>query len=443
LGRKGGAAALMGEGLPVTERAERRQVGATGRPQSHTGLTRSLAALQSRDYLLFWSGMTVSMVGMWMQALATNWVVLAQITKSAAALGWINFASALPMLVLSLFGGVAADRRDKRRILFVTQTVLMLLAFLFAVLVASGHLRLWHVLLMSVLGGVAAAYDMPAFQAYYPTLVKREDLAQAIALNQASFHGSRLIGPALGGLAIQWWGASSAFVANGLSFVAVLVALILIRARPGPAESGRGSTFAAMAEGLRFVRQDVRLQSLMGITALTTLLVFPNIAVLLPLYAQVVLHMGPGGMGGLMAASGLGALVGAVALLGIAPRARVQRIALGMGAIPVGLTVLAHSHLFWLSAAAVAVQSVGLATAMGLVATILQQSVPDHLRGRVMSVHGMMFVGIMPFAALLVPGIADRLGLPRELQIAAIFYALVGAVLLVRLKGAPADDKKV
>src|SRR5262249_52320194 len=152
-----------------------------------------------------------------------------------------------------------------------------------------------------------------AFQAYFPTLVAREDLPQAIALNQSSFHGSRLIGPALGGLAIRWWGASSAFVANGLSFVAVLVALILVRARPGPAESGRGSTFAAMAEGLRFVRRDVRLQALMGITALTTLLVFPNMAVLMPLYARTVLGMGPGGMGGLMAASGLGALAGAVA----------------------------------------------------------------------------------------------------------------------------------
>jgi MFS family permease len=425
----------------VAEGAERGQAGATGRRRGGLGLSGSLAALRGRDYLLFWSGMTVSLVGMWMQSLATNWVVLAQITQSAAALGWINFASALPMLVLSLFGGVAADRLDKRRILFVTQTVLMLLAFLFAALVAAGHLLLWHILLLSALGGVAAAYDMPAFQAYYPTLVKREDLSQAIALNQASFHGSRLIGPALAGLAIAWWGAPSAFIANGLSFVAVIVALVLIRARPGPADRRRGSTFAAMAAGLQFVRRDVLLQSLMGITALTTLLVFPNIAVLLPLYARTVLGMGPGGMGGLMAASGLGALVGAVGLLGVPAEARVSRIGLGMCAIPAGLTVLAHSHWFWLSAAAVVVQSLGLATAMGLVATIIQQSVPDELRGRVMSVHGMMFVGIMPFSALLVPGIAERLGLLRELQIAALLYALIGAFLLGRLRGAPVTSR--
>jgi MFS family permease len=422
--------------MSVTERAERGQAEATGRRHGGPGLSGSLAVFRSRDYVLFWSGMTVSMVGTWMQALASNWV-LTNITLSAAALGWVNFASALPMLVLSLFGGVAADRLDKRRILFVTQTVMMLLAFLFAALVALGHVRLWHILLLSALGGVAAAYDMPAFQAYYPTLVKRQDLSQAIALNQASFHGSRLIGPALAGLAIAWWGAASAFIANGLSFVAVIVALVLIRARPGPADRRRGSTFAAMAAGLRFVRRDVLLQSLMGITALTTLLVFPNIAVLLPLYARTVLGMGPGGMGGLMAASGLGALVGAVALLGVPAEARVPRIALGMCAIPAGLTVLAHSHWFWLSAAAVVVQSLGLATAMGLVATIIQQSVPDELRGRVMSVHGMMFVGIMPFSALLVPGIADRLGLLRELQIAALLYALVGAFLIGRLRGAP------
>lgn len=396
--------------------------------------------LRRRDYLLFWSGMTVSMVGMWMQVLALNWVVVDRLTQSAAVLGWINFAGSVPMLLFSLFGGVAADRRDRRRILLVTQAALMGVAFTFALLVARGTLALWHVLLLSALGGLAAAYDMPAFQAYFPTLVKREELPQAIALNQASFHGSRVIGPALAGVAIKVWGVTSAFIANGLSFGAVIVALLVIRKRPGPADARRSSTFSAMTEGLRYVAGDARLQALMGLTALTTLLAFPNIAVLTPLYAREVLGAGPGGLSTLMSISGLGAMLGALGLLGVAAEARERRIGFGIVAVAVGLSVMGHSRSLWLAAGAMLLLSYGLASAMGLVATILQASIPDALRGRVMSVHQMMFVGIMPLAALLAPGFAERFGLPRELQLAGILYALVGAWLLRRLGTAGASD---
>jgi hypothetical protein len=293
------------------------------------------------------------------------------------------------------------------------------------------------VLLLSALWGLAAAYDMPAFQAYYPTLVRREDLPQAIALNQASFHGSRVIGPALAGLALGWWGAPSAFVANGVSFGAVILALLVIRACPEAADVARGSTLGAMKEGLRYVARDARLQALLGLTAITTLFVFPNFAVLPPLYAREVLSTGPEGLSALMSASGLGALLGALALLRVAPERRIRRIAEGTVAVTLGLLVLGHTRALWLAVVAMALLSFGVGSAMGLVATIIQATVPDSLRGRVMSVHGMMFVGIMPFAALIVPGTAERLGLSREIQIAGILFGLLGALLLRRLRAAP------
>jgi MFS family permease len=393
----------------------------------------TIQVLLERDYLLFWGGMTISMVGMWMQTMALNWVVVNQLTRSAAVLGWINFASSVPMLLFTLLGGVAADRQDRRKILLVTQFVMMALAFVFAWLVAQKGLALWQVLLLSALGGLAAAYDMPAFQAYYPTLVRREDLSRAIALNQASFHGSRVVGPALAGLAIAWWGAPSAFIGNGLSFGAVILALLLIRTRPGPGNNSRGGMRGALAEGLRYVARDPGLQALLGLTAITTLFVFPNFGVLLPLYAREVLSTGPGGLSLLMSTSGLGALLGALALLRVAPERRVRRIAEGIAAVTVGTLILGQTRSLPLAAAATALLSFGVASMMGLVSTIIQATVPDALRGRVMSVHGMMFVGIMPFAALIVPGVAERFGLPLEMQLAGVLFGVLGTFFLRRL----------
>jgi MFS family permease len=381
--------------------------------------------------------MTISMVGMWMQQMALNWVAVNQLTRSAAALGWINFASSLPMLLFTLLGGVAADRWDRRKILLVTKAATMALAVVFAYMLSRGTLTLWHVLLLSALGGLAAAYDMPAFQAFFPTLVERRDLPQAIALNQASFHGSRVIGPALAGLALGAWGAPSAFIANAIGFGAGILLLCLIRARPAPGDVSGGSALGALSEGLRYVAGEPRLQGLLGLTAITTLFVFPNFAVLLPLYAREVLGTGPGGLSFLMSCSGLGALMGALALLNVAPERRVRRIGVGCVAVTVAILIMAQTRTLSLAAAAMALLSFGVSSAMGLAATIIQATVPDALRGRVMSVHGMMFVGIMPFAALIVPGAADRLGLPGELQVAGILFGVMGAFLLRRLCVAP------
>lgn len=262
-----------------------------------------LRALRNREFALFWSGQAISQTGTWMQQFAQGWVVTT-LAASAFALASVNFAASIPILIMTPLGGVAADRMERRRILLVTQSVLAVLAVLMGALIQAGHLRLWHVWLIAVLLGLATAYDLPAYQSFFPQLVEREDLPQAIALNQAAFHGSRIIGPAIASWFVAQWGMAAAFFANGASFLAVIASLLLIRPR---AAMGGGTAHMrlSMAGGVRYVRERPHILALLGITAITTMFVFPNAATLMPFYAKHVLQVGAGGLGLMMAASGL------------------------------------------------------------------------------------------------------------------------------------------
>ena len=204
-----------------------------------SGGTRNvLHVLGSREFALFWSGQTISQTGTWMQQFAQGWVVTT-LAGSALALASVNFAASIPMLILMPFGGVAADRMERRRILLVTQSVMAVLAVLLGVLIQAHRLRLWHVWLIALLLGLATAYDLPAYQSFYPQLVETEDLPQAIALNQATFHGSRIIGPAIASWFVALWGMAAAFFANGASFLAVIGSLLLIKPRAATAAKPR------------------------------------------------------------------------------------------------------------------------------------------------------------------------------------------------------------
>ncbi|MBI3964541.1 MAG: MFS transporter [Chloroflexi bacterium] len=400
-----------------------------------SGLRSALpSVLRHRDFRLFFGGQAISLTGTWMQMLAQSWVVMG-LTSSALALGAINFAVSLPMLLFTLLGGVAADRWDKRRILLVAQSALMICAFILGTIVALGELQIWHVVAVAVLVGLATAYELPATQSLVPELVERHEISQAIALNQAVFHGSRLIGPALAGGFIAAFGATSAFFANGLSFVAVLVSLLLIKSRPRRPGLVPASQLSALREGLAYVWQSPRLRTLMGLTSLITLFVFPNLVVLMPLYAQDVLGLDAAAMGLLMAASGFGSLVASIGMLRVATEQRGLRIAQGAAASGLALGLLAVAPSVWMAAPTVWVLSFGLSLAMGLTATIIQQSVPDALRGRVMSVHTMMFVGVMPFATLGISGLSDLIGQTNQLGLSAVLFSF-GALALWRLDAA-------
>ena len=427
----------MKTGVPDQETGASRRFGPGGEVAAEASAGNSarsgLRALRNREFALFWSGQAISQTGTWMQQFAQGWVVTTLAT-SAFALASVNFMAAIPTLMLMPFGGVAADRLERRRILLVTQWVMAVLAVLMGVLIQTGGLRLWHVWLIALLSGLTTAYDLPAYQSFYPQLVEREDLQQAIALNQAAFHGSRIIGPAVASWFVTWWGMAAAFFANGASFLAVIVSLLLIRPKAPSTGGGPVNTRRFMAEGVRYVRERPRMMALLGITAISTAFVFPNVAVLMPFYAKHVLHAGPGGLGAIMAVSGAGAFLGATALFALPGRARIAWIMTAVAVITLMLSVLAWSRSLALSVVTVAILSFGISSSLGLASVMVQESVSDVLRGRVMSLYSLAFTGVMPFAALAVGWLSDVAGMRRELQLAAALYGMCGVLLTAMLR---------
>ena len=386
-----------------------------------------LRVLRNREFFLFWGGQAISQTGTWMQQFAQGWVVTT-LASSAFALASVNLAASIPTLILMPFGGVAADRIERRRILLVTQWAMAALAILMGVLVQTGHLQLWNVWLIALLLGLATAYDLPAYQSFYPQLVKKEELPQAIALNQAAFNGSRIIGPALASWFVARWGMAAAFFANGASFLAVIGSLLLVRPRAA-ASKGPINTRRFMTEGLQFVRESPHMLALFGLTAITTMFVFPNVAILMPFYAKHVLQVGPGSLGAIMAVSGAGALLGATCLLALPRSTRMGWIMSALVVIKFALFALAFSHNLGLTIVAVAILSFGISSSLGVASTMVQESAPDALRGRVMSLYALAFTGVMPFAALAVAWLADVIGMRRELIVAAVLYSVCGLLL--------------
>lgn len=417
----------------ITKQQEKEQDAAPAGSEKRGGLA-VLRVLRHREFAVFWAGQAISLVGTWMQAFAQGFLVTG-LTTSALALGLVNFASSIPTLVLMPFGGVAADRMDRRRILVWTQWSMLILALAMGALVQTHRLQLWHVYIIALLLGIATAYDLPAYQSFYPQLVERKDLPQAISLNQAAFHGSRIIGPAAASALVALWGTAAAFFANAASFLAVIITLGMVRPRPPRPEASQGSVWSFMREGFYYVRDRPSVRAVLGLTGITTLCVFPNMAVLMPFYARHILHVGARGLGWLMSMSGTGALLGAILLLTVPADRRVGRIALAAAVILITLSILAWSRSLWISAAAVAFQSLAISTSLGLASIMVQEMVPDALRGRVMSLYSLMFTGVMPFASLLVTWLADAIGMRHELQIAAVVYGVVAQLLMWQLRG--------
>jgi len=280
--------------------------------------------------------------------------------------------------------------------------------------------------------GLATAYDLPAYQSFYPQLVGREDLPQAIALNQAAFHGSRIIGPAIASWFVAQWGMAAAFFANGASFLAVIGSLLLIQPRDATGGTTKGRL--SMAEGVRYVREHPQIVALLGLTVITTMFVFPNAATLMPFYAKHVLQVGAGGLGVVMAVSGAGALLGAMFLVALPRRFRIRWIMTALVVIALSLSALAWSRYLAVSVAAAAVLSFGISSTLGVASTMVQESVPDALRGRVMSLYSLAFTGVAPFAALAIARLADVIGMRRELLLAAVLYGVCGVLLMPMLR---------
>jgi MFS family permease len=388
-------------------------------------------ALKVRDFRLYWTGQTISLIGTWMQAVALN-LVIVTLTKRNRDLGLLQIASSAPMVVLTLFGGAIADRGDRRKILIVTQIALMLLAFAFAGLVYWGTLTLPIIMGIAFLSGTAAAFDLPASQALAPQLVPPHQIPEAIALIQSAFHGSRVLGPALAGALIAPLGFVGMFTLNGLSFLAVIFTLVVIRPVDRRKARPPGAGAAAISEGLSYVwhRKDAR--AMVTLSALNAIFVFPFMIVLMVAFLTHVIGADKRDFAITMATSGVGAFIGAITLLRVPPEQRQRRIF--FVAMGIGVMLAAVSFTRWvpLTAACVCVLGYCTSTTMGLVSTILQSTVPDELRGRVMSINMLLFIGLMPLAALGGGALSDAVGLPWVMLGSAALYLVLATTVLVR-----------
>ena len=369
----------------------------------------ALRSLRARNYRLFISGQLISLIGTWMQTVAQAWLIY-RLTGSAALLGLIGFAAQIPVFVLAPLGGVIADRVNRHRVLIATQTSMMVLALMLAALTLSSRVAVWEVFTLAALLGVANAFDIPARQAFVAEMVEREDLANAIALNSSMVNGARIVGPAIAGLVVAAVGEGWCFLINGLSYVAVLAALLRMHVKPSGAPSSMPSAWDSIVEGFAFAWQKTPVRALLLLLGLVSLMGMPY-SVLMPIFAEEILHGGPDSYGLLMSASGVGALA-AAATLTVRKSVRglgrwVALSAAGFGVCLIGFSV---SRALWLSALLLVPAGFCMMMEMASSNTLIQSMVPDRLRGRVMAVYSMMFMGMAPLGALMAGALAQPLG---------------------------------
>lgn len=383
-------------------------------------------SLKHRNYQYFTSGQIISLCGTWMQTVAESWLVY-RLTGSAVLLGLVGFSSQIPVFLIAPFGGAIADRSNRRRILMITQSSAMVLAFIYAALTLSGAIQVWEIFVIAVLLGVINAFDIPTRQAFVPDLVGKEDLINAIALNSSMFNGARIIGPAIAGILVAAVGEGWCFFINALSYIAVLTGLSLIKVESPPRSSANTSIFAGITEGFQYVWHTKPILILMGLLAVISLMGMPY-AVLMPIFAKEILHGGASSLGLLMGASGCGALIGALTLASRKGIKGLGRwVAFASSGFGIGIILFSFSRSFWLSAILLVPVGFSMMIQMASSNTLVQSLVPDNLRGRVMAVYSQMFMGMAPFGALLAGSLAGHIGAPLTVAFGGI-VCIIGSI---------------
>lgn len=389
---------------------------------------RVLAALRHYDFRLFWFGQLISLVGTWMQVVGQGWLVL-QLTNSPLFLGLVSSMAALPVLVLSPLGGVLADRFNKRKLIVVTQLLVMTFAFVLAALVLTGRIRYWQILTMAFCSGTVMALDAPSRQSFVIEMVGKQDLLNAIALNSSIFNTARIVGPAIAGIIIGAVGVGLCYLLNGLSFIPVIIGLLLMKGNFDPAGSATDSFIKNLADGITYVRRDRRVLGLLSLVASASIFIMPYV-MLMPIFARDVLKVGPRGYGALLAAAGTGALVGALTLATLGDFKRKGRLVL-IGTIVFCIAALSFtfSTNYHLSLFLLVFVGWGMVTQNASINSLLQTMVADHMRGRIMSLYTMTFLGMMPLGSLLAGFEANYLGARWALRIGGIAVAVIVANL--------------
>jgi|DewCreStandDraft_5_1066085.scaffolds.fasta_scaffold00628_13 MFS family permease len=382
------------------------------------------------NYRLYWIGAFASNIGTWVQTVAQGWLVY-QLTSSPFSLGLVSFASAVPVLALALIGGVLADRIERRTLMIGTQTAAMLQALVLGLLTLSGVVRFEHVLVLSFALGVINALNTPVRQGIISDLVPREDLQNAIGINSAQFQASRLIGPGIAGILLAAVGAGWCFLINAISFLAVIFSLTRLRLPPRTTRVRSLGFIGDALEGLRYVRQNRTISTLISLAAIPAFFGYPY-TTLLPVFARDLLHVGAGGLGLLYSATGLGSLVGA---LGVASAGALRaRGRLQLGALcTFGLCLIgfAASRFIGLSLLLLVVASASSMTYSALNQTFLQSLTADEFRGRVLSVLTLTTFGLIPLGSMLEGAIAQHFGASTAVGMGGLACCLVGGTILL------------
>jgi len=392
------------------------------------GLNNIFRSLRYRNYRLFFGGQSISLIGTWIQRIATPWLVY-HLTDSVVMLGIVGFAGQIPTFLLAPFAGVLTDRWNRYRMLIIAQVLAMIQALMLALLFFTGTIQVWQIVILSVLLGCINAFDIPVRQAFVVEMVeKKEDLGNAIALNSTMVNGARLLGPSIAGILIAAAGEGICFMINGISYLVVILFLVRMRIVPRPANKKITHVFTELKEGFSYTFGFAPIRSVILLLALVSLMGMPY-SVLMPVFSREIFHGGSHTFGFLIGASGLGALTGALYL---ASRKNVlmlgRIIPLSAGLFGLGLVLFSLSRSYALSLALMVVSGLGMMMEMASSNTILQTIVDDDKRGRVMSFYTMAFIGTAPFGSLLAGGLAKVLGAPLTLAIGGA-ACLLGAVL--------------
>ncbi|PWU02235.1 MAG: MFS transporter [Terriglobia bacterium] len=392
-------------------------------------LQRVFKAFHYRDFRLMFIGACVSSVGTWMQILAQAWLVLT-ITQSPFYLGLDAFLAGIPVFLFSIIGGVVADRVERRRVLLCSQYIQMVSAFTLMLLLYFHVVKIWHILCLSFISGTAQSFGGPAYSALIPTLVKKEDMPNAIALNSIQFNLARVLGPAIGGVIFDRLGADWCFGLNGLSFLAPVISLTILTTRYLPQKTGE-SVLASMKQGFRFIRHQGAMEALIFLAFSMTALGFPMMT-FLPWFAKSVFHGGPWTFTLFLCSSGVGAVVGSlgVAWLGNVPHK--GRIALGsLIWLGVGIAIFAMSQSIALSCVVLFLTGAGLMTVFANVNSLVQLITPNEMRGRVMSVYNSAFRGGMPMGNLLTGWLVPMFTAPIVLALNGLLLVLLALYFLL------------
>jgi MFS family permease len=389
----------------------------------------AFASLKYPNYRLWFIGQLVSLVGTWTQSAAQGYLIY-QLTKSPAYLGYASFANGLPTWIFTLYAGAIADRVPRRTLMVITQSGMMVLAFILAILTFTNTVQWWHILILSFLLGICNAFDAPARQAFVLEMVDRDDLTNAIALNSTMFNMAVVLGPAFGGLIYAWVGPGWCFTINGISFIAVIIALLLMRLKTFVPVKTNRSTLSDVKEGLKYVVNHPSVRMLISNLFIITLFGL-GIATLIPAWAVEVLGGGAATNGFLMAARGFGSLVGALMIASMG-RLRFHGRIWTINSLLLPIMMIIFAFMSWLVPSLIAMAAMGFTFMMivNLSNAMVQIRIADEMRGRVMGVYTFFFFGAMPLGSLISGWAADSIGEPLTVIICAVIL-LVFALWIV------------